>query len=1695
MKKIMFLIVLGTATLFMQAQNIRYVKQGEAGDGQNWNTPSGDIQAMINELSDMIQQGQIAEGQVWVTGGTYQPNRRANALYTLTSGDKDNAFVLRPNVKLYGGYNATFTDRNFTSYPSILNGYDNYYHVVISAGNVGTACLDGFTIRQGNANGAGSISVNSNSILQIYGGGVFIKNSSPALANLIIKSNKASSCGGGLYIGSQSNPTLSDVEICENGFYSISNVTTQYGGGICIEYSSPILNNVIIRTNFCNRNGGGMYIEHNNSTPILMDNVIFDDNQAYNNGGGIYIEQSSPLLNNVIIRNNDTHPFMTTNGGGGIYISAYSSPVLTDVEIYNNQTFASGGGIYISASSSPVLTNITIRDNSSSSSGYGGGGMYIGAYSSPALTNVVINDNYTSNSGGGMYIFGYSSPVLTNVTISNNVSSSGLGGGMYIGAYSNFLLTNVLIHRNMAYSNGGGIHVVESNIELFNVSITENSTYNKGGGINIANAATNSCNLTNVVLAKNLAYEGGAAYYDDIGTCTMTNVTVTANGSTNGSVIVCSQNASVTLNNSIVYGNMPTLPPYIPPNPTFNNIVYNYSLIENGNLNNPGINNILLPTDPKFLNSSGSNYRLSRHSPCCNAGNNSLYQTVRGISNFTGEKELGGNARLYGTAIDMGAYENHGVNHNGSGVFFVKQRTTGKGKQNGSSWADAFDDLATALEEIPLCSYLTPEIWVADGTYYPTKAPVYSPTSTDCAKSFEFSSCFVKICGGFPADANDVQHKSLNDRGSLAYGQKKTILSGEIASNNNSYHVVKFLNTVSELDGFVIEGGYADGVGSNAQGGGIYAEDGYPVLINVEIRNNGAIDGGGMMLKGTPGLYLDALWLENVDIYDNEADFGGGICSDNATFIIMDNVKIANNTAQKGGGYYNANLQNYYYEIEKLEISNNTAQNGGGMYIDNSDIDYFSNISIIDNEAIDEGGGIYINNSSGNTCNLGIMLLANNIADKGGAIFMENGSCTMTNVTVAGNEDTLSDLHGIYRLNTNNSPLTIYNSILYGNTTSTSTDTTNMTFDYSLVENISFSNPSTNLGDNTDPLFINVVNGNYRLNYNSPVINKGNNTFLSSNLGNVTIDMDGNARIYGDTVDMGAYESTGTNSTIAPDANGIVYIKKGSTGDGSSWNNAAGEVADALLAAASNTSITQIWVAEGDYKPLYPADGSSTDPRDMAFVLPDNVSVCGGFPANSSNGTNMSHWNWQAYPTVLSGYLGQINNQHTYTYHVVIAAGGSSSSKSMNGFTIEYGIASGTGNISVNGCNIQRNNGGGIYVISTNTGLQNMIVQNCQANNFGGGVYNMSSEIAMGHVWTMNNVANYGGGIYSEDILPSSPEWKYNSVIENHAKVHGGGMYNRNHNHMFLNFYICGNKADAKGSAIFNNNASPEYHSTLIAQNEMIGTPSGTGCIFNDVSSPTFYNTTIAMCMPDGIGMVNDNSSFPYLCNSIIWSGNLLQGGQQPVLDFGSTTTYHHCLIQNMQPAGNNLPGGTNPDFINPVQFSSYQTNYGDYHLMLNSQCIDWGDNACATGATGIDLNYANANPRILNNIVDLGCYEFNSANPNPVNDPYHKRMGSGNTLPKQEQTVSISNMQLKVYPNPISGGQQPSLFLGEDNLYYDHAVDVKVYSLEGKQIHSKTYSNGNIALDIPQLSSGIYVINVRTQEGKVYNSKLVITQ
>ncbi len=220
------MVFMAISIVSAHAQNvIRYVKPAAAGlgDGTSWANASGDLQAMID--------GQGVT-EVWVAAGTYKPIHPAD---NLSTNNRDKAFVMKANVKIYGGFPATgsplMSDRNLETYTSLLSGdLDNNdtistkdaYHVLIAAGNVGSAILEGFTISGGNANVVDKTSadtlqgrtllVNNKAIVTNHGGGITIFDSSPVLSHIKVTGNSAALLGGGMCLTS-SSPTISFSEI------------------------------------------------------------------------------------------------------------------------------------------------------------------------------------------------------------------------------------------------------------------------------------------------------------------------------------------------------------------------------------------------------------------------------------------------------------------------------------------------------------------------------------------------------------------------------------------------------------------------------------------------------------------------------------------------------------------------------------------------------------------------------------------------------------------------------------------------------------------------------------------------------------------------------------------------------------------------------------------------------------------------------------------------------------------------------------------------------------------------------------------------------------------------------------------------------------------------------------------------------------------------------------------------------------------------------------------------------------------------------------------------------------------------------------------------------------------------------------------------------------------------------------------
>jgi len=207
--------------------------------------------------------------------------------------------------------------------------------------------------------------------------------------------------------------------------------------------SSTLLTGFTIR-NGANEYGGGIHLL--NSDPLIYKNIITENYVADNSsarGGGIYCWLSNPVIKNNIISFNQASAVGAY--GGGIYIAA-SNPSIKYNEISYNSSSGTGGGIYCSSSLHILISNNSIIGNLSSQGGgiacawqtdstvirnnrimgnmanYSGGGIYLGSTSPPLINNLVTKNS--APEGGGIRCY-YSSPTIVNCILWADSASSG----------------------------------------------------------------------------------------------------------------------------------------------------------------------------------------------------------------------------------------------------------------------------------------------------------------------------------------------------------------------------------------------------------------------------------------------------------------------------------------------------------------------------------------------------------------------------------------------------------------------------------------------------------------------------------------------------------------------------------------------------------------------------------------------------------------------------------------------------------------------------------------------------------------------------------------------------------------------------------------------------------------------------------------------------------------------------------------------------------------------------------------------------------------------------------------------------------------------------------------------------------------------------------------------------------------------
>jgi hypothetical protein len=303
-----------------------------------------------------------------------------------------------------------------------------------------------------------------------------------------------------------------------------------------------------------------------------------------------------------------------------------------------------------------------------------------------------------------------------------------------------------------------------------------------------------------------------------------------------------------------------------------------------------------------------------------------------------------------------------------------------------------------------------------------------------------------------------------------------------------------YLTNGANLSGFTLTNGatLASVYYTEANGGGVYCESESVVVSNCIIIGNWAQYYGGGAISGT---------LRDCTLTGNSAGSGGGGASGSN---LHGSTMIGNYAYSTGGGAEHCTAN-------KTILRGNTSFWGGGAAYGT-----LTDCILNDNSAYDGGGAFH-------STLINCVLSANSAAEGGGGAALDTlNNCTVVNNSASGFGGGAAGHYSNLGVG-----IALNNCIIQFNTAPSDP---NFDSGFSILNYCCTAPQTTNGFRNitNEPLFIDLAGGNLRLQSNSPCINSGNNDSAPSGP-----DLDGNPRIVGVAVDIGAYEFQNPSSVIS----------------------------------------------------------------------------------------------------------------------------------------------------------------------------------------------------------------------------------------------------------------------------------------------------------------------------------------------------------------------------------------------------------------------------------------------------------------------------------------------------------------------------------------------------------------------------------
>ena len=976
----------------------------------------------------------------------------------------------------------------------------------------------------------------------------------------------------------------------------------------------------------------------------------------------------------------------------------------------------------------------------------------------------------------------------------------------------------------------------------------------------------------------------------------------------------------------------------------------------------------LIGIDPHFVRNPGpgadgtwgtedddyGDLRLTDHSPAIEMGNNAFVP-----AEVVTDRD--GNARIYGSRVDIGAYE--------------FQDAPPTGRETPQTVVTTTDDVFDLYDG---------EISLREAVWHAGAGDQVTFDAALDGGEIVLDDVSIWLDHSVIVDASGLESLEINADGK----SRAFAISGEEV----------------ELIGLTITGGKA------ALGGGIY-NSGTLTLTASTVSGNSANDlsvnrGGGIYNSGT-------LTVINSTISSNLTETGGGIFNDNGMVTVIGSVISGNSASDLAGGIYNGGT----LEVIGSTISgNSTSEQGGGIYGSGTLTVTNSIVSLnIGDSGADIGGSLTVDSGFNLVGVDPRFVRAPNPGADGiwGTEDDDPGDLHLTAESPAinlGNDSAVppelaTDLDGLPRIHGGRVDIGAYEyqaDPAAGRETpsavvTTLADTVDL-YDglMSLREALFYGSVEEIVGPITFDAALDtgeITLAGSSLSVDWPV------QIDASSLSSLSVNADNKSRVFtilGDEVGLVGLTITGG---VAWRGGGIynsgTLTVIGSTISDNSTDGHGGGISNSGTLTVIDSTITGN-LANRNGGGIY---GSGTMTVTGSTISDNSTRSYGGGIHNMVGTLTVTN-------STISGNSSDRDGGGIHSRGGTLTVNNSTisgNSAERNG----AGIISNSSTLTVTNSTISGNSaddGGGIHNDTGTMTITGSTISGNSADGNGGAIYNSSGTVTLTDSTVLDNSATNGGGIYNANTLTLN-----NSTIADNSATEGGGIYN-SQTLTVTSSIFSGNSASYKGGGIRN-----AYPATLaVSGSTIFGNSAEHGGGMYGSGTMTVLGSTISgNSAYRGGGILISPGWGTLMAHNTILAGNTTDNDGPDVYGLLEDTGSHNLIGDGSEMSGiadginGNLVGTAespiDPRFVRMPSpgadglWGTEDDDYGDLHLLPDSPAIDAGDDAWAVDPDGNPLlTDMDGNPRISGERVDMGAYEFQVAPGEIRGSVFNDRDGDG---------------------------------------------------------------------------------------------------